>query len=58
MYYRVFIHSDADNPFPERNTPNLNQAHDFILEAVECLEEGDKELLDDGVPFFFITFVY
>jgi hypothetical protein len=43
--YRRFLH--ITDPFPERNTDNLKDAHDALLEAIgQCIEMGCE--LDQG----------
>jgi hypothetical protein len=60
LYYQLFIHCECDNPFPERTSFSLEKAHSYLIEAVDHLEDDERQLLDDGAPFlshFFCTLI-
>ena len=55
--YRLAIHADGQNPFPERNDPNLDAAHDSLFEATNQLSREAKEAIDraSGKFNFFVS---
>jgi hypothetical protein len=48
--YRLFIHTD--DPFPERNSDSLNDAHNCLLEAIGKYVEEQNGTLDEGWLLF------
>ena len=53
--YRLFIHTE--NPFPERNTNSLRDAHDCLLEIITKYQD-DGILLDEGTVNQLLTYYF
>jgi hypothetical protein len=47
--YRLFIHSRAVNPFPERTAASLEDAHVCLIDAIAKFREETKLRLDEGI---------
>lgn len=50
--YRYTMHTDPDNPFPERNATNLGVAHDCLFEALSLLSDDERKERDNGAWLF------
>ncbi|KAH9027023.1 hypothetical protein EDB85DRAFT_2148836 [Lactarius pseudohatsudake] len=49
--YRMEIHTETSGPFPERNRPSLEAAHDSILEAVALLTPAEQASINDTATY-------
>ncbi|KAH9174835.1 hypothetical protein EDB89DRAFT_1904387 [Lactarius sanguifluus] len=48
-YHRLAIHAESNLLFPEHNKDGLQNAHECILEAIGCLENGKLAKFNDPI---------
>ncbi|KAH9164867.1 hypothetical protein EDB89DRAFT_1911835 [Lactarius sanguifluus] len=46
-FYRMSIHTETSDPFPERSRESLGAAHDCLLEAIALLTTAEQASLND-----------
>lgn len=47
--YRLYLHTEAEEPFPERSHNSITEARDCLLEAIGKFQDEVKLPLDEGL---------